>query len=153
MSLRRLQARIPKSELIDKCVLNGYALAFHKDSEKDGSGKCNIVVHEESIVYGALFEILECDLLVLDAYEGPGYDRKLIEVDLFSGGKILAHVYIANTIDPNIKPYTWYKHHVLAGAKELGLPLSYIEYIESFSAMPDSDTARSITELSIYEIS
>lgn len=151
MSIRRLQARIASSLFIDKCVLKDYALAFHKSSEKDGSGKCDIIVRENSLVYGALFEISESDLPILDGYEGAGYDRTMIQVARMSGEMVTAHVYIANVTDPDIQPYSWYKHHVIEGAKELALPSSYIASIQAVKAIPDKDVARSTLELSIYD--
>ena len=43
MSQRRLQARVPSATFLGIGILLGHALAFHKISKKDGSGKCDIV--------------------------------------------------------------------------------------------------------------
>ncbi|PUB91560.1 MAG: hypothetical protein DBP01_01735, partial [gamma proteobacterium symbiont of Ctena orbiculata] len=40
---------------------------------------------------------------------------------------VVAYTYYATFIDRTLKPYQWYKHHVLTGALEYGLPAPYID--------------------------
>ena len=40
--------------------------------------------------------------------------------------------------NPRLKPYTWYKKHVLVGAKEARLPPVYIKIIEEIKAKEES---------------
>ncbi|RQP69713.1 gamma-glutamylcyclotransferase [Burkholderia ubonensis] len=50
--------------------------------------------------------------------------------------------YIATNKQPGLRPYHWYKQHVLAGAQEAHLPASYIAAIERVESIEDTDSAR-----------
>ena len=152
MSCRRLQARVPSAERVSLGILDGHALAFHKISNIDFSAKCNIVAAENETVYGALFQIEQIELPVLDAYEGigKGYERRTIEVRDHLGQYVEAWTYMATSIDPSLRPYTWYKRHVLEGAREIKVPLEYLRLIEQVDAIEDPDPERASRELAIY---
>lgn len=152
MSRRRLQARVPSAQVLGMGVLAGHALAFHKFSERDGSGKCDIVASVNETVYGVLFRIPAAELPVLDAHEGNGhgYDRRVITLQNESGCAVEAWVYVATQIDPHTRAYRWYKHHVLEGAREAGLPAAYLQHIEAVATVADPDTDRASRELAIY---
>ena len=81
--------------------------------------------------------------LALDEAEGlrRGYDSKDVEV-AFDGATRKGSVYYATDIDPTLKPYTWYKAFVVAGAKEHELPDTYIERLAETDAMEDLDRKR-----------
>lgn len=149
MSQRRLQARVPSAEFLGIGILDSHALAFHKVSKKDGSGKCDIVNSENGTVYGALFKISETELPDLDDYEGngKGYERRIVKAQDHSGQHVEAWTYVTTNIDPSFRPYTWYKRHVLEGAREAELPMEYLRLIE---AKEDPDTERASRELAIY---
>jgi gamma-glutamylcyclotransferase len=151
MLRRRLQARVQSVDFCGVAVLSGYALAFHKVS-KDGSGKCDVISSTGGSVYGALFKVNEADLLKLDEYEGngKGYERRAVQVHELSGGIVDAHAYMATNIDPTLRPYTWYKRHVLEGAQDVGLPDAYLQIIRSAEAIEDPDIRRAARELAIY---
>src|SRR5699024_11701520 len=87
MSRRRLQARVPSARVLGTGILANHALAFHKFSGRDGSGKCDIVASDNATVYGVLFCIPAAELSVLDAYEGNGhgYDRCMVKLHEDSG--------------------------------------------------------------------
>ena len=152
MSRRRLQARAPSAEFLGIGVLACHALAFHKVSSKDGSGKCDIVPSASKTVYGVLFRLAEPELPQLDAHEGvgEGYERRRVSVQDDSRRQVRAWTDIATRIDPRVHPDTWYKRHVLEGAREARLPLAYVQRIEAAAAVDDPDTARVSRELAIY---
>jgi hypothetical protein len=101
---------------------------------------------------GVLYEINEIEKLALDRVEGlnHGYDEKAINVELTSGEVVSAVTYFATNTDPGLRPYTWYKRHVLEGAREANLPSEYTSVIEGISAIEDSDKLREASELAIY---
>src|ERR1019366_138296 len=72
---------------------------------------------------------------------GNGYEAKNAEV-VFNGAPRMASIYHATEIDPSLKPYTWYKAFVVAGAKEHDLPGMYIEQLVATDAMEDPDRKR-----------
>ena len=59
-------------------------------------------------------------------------------------------MYYATDIDPSLRPYHWYKRHVLIGARENNLPAEYIEHIEAIEAIDDPDKQRCSREIAIY---
>lgn len=152
MSQRRLRARVPSAEFLGIGILECHALAFHKISKKDGSGKCNIVKSDNAAVYGALFKISKAELSALDTYEGngKGYERRTIKVQNHLGQSVDAWTYVATNINPSLRPYPWYKRHVLEGAREINLPKEYLRLIETTEVMVDPDIERVSRELAIY---
>ncbi len=151
MSWRRFRNRVPAAKILGVATLKGHKLEFHKVSS-DGSGKCDIAESMTSEVLGVLFEFPHSEKGTLDRVEGlnPGYDEKVVEVHLDFNRKERATTYFATKVDPNIRPYTWYKRHVLEGAKEAKLPKFYIAAIEAVQAIQDTDSSREARELAIY---
>jgi len=133
--------------------LHKHRLKFHKVSN-DGSGKCDAQATEDSndYVFGVLYEISDNEKPALDRKEGlgAGYDEKEVEVVTTDGRTMKPVMYFATNIDFSCRPYTWYKNHVLIGAKENDLPEEYISKIEAVIADDDPDRARSERESSIY---
>ena len=152
MSSRRLQARVPSARAIGMAMLTGHRLVFHKPGRTDGSGKCDVVKSDAGEVWGVIFDIDVAEKLNLDRLEGlnHGYAEKTVTVTLKSGVRMDAVTYFAIKTDPNLKPFSWYKRHVLEGAREARLPHGYIEFLEQTSAMEDYNKEREAEELSIY---
>ena len=131
----------------ERGVLRCHCLAFHKVS-KDKSGKCDIVSSKESdVVWGRLYHIDDKEKELLDRHEGlgSGYDKKFVTVELDCGTHGLCHDLLIEDDtkkNPSLKPYTWYKKHVLVGAKESCLPPDYIKKIEEVKARKDCDKKR-----------
>ena len=61
-----------------------------------------------------------------------------------------AWMYYATRINNSLKPFHWYKDHVLIGARENGLPADYIAQIEAVESLDDPKPERHARELSIY---
>ena len=144
--------RVPSAKVIDIAELDAHKLAFHKPSSKDGSGKCDVVHSPQDKVLGVLFQIDAREKPILDCFEGlgHGYAEKTVGIRTEAGKITTAVTYYATKTDPQLKPYTWYKRHVLEGAKEAGLPASYVEAIENVGAIADSNKDREAKELAIY---
>jgi gamma-glutamylcyclotransferase len=137
--------RCPSAKPWGVAELPGYELKWHKISKKDGSGKCDIVrLDDQSAkVFGIVYEIDRAEIPALDRQEGlgKGYNKTEVEV-IFKGAPLAARTYEATNTDPTIKPYTWYRALVVAGAKEHGLPATYIAELEAAPANQDSDKNR-----------
>jgi hypothetical protein len=121
----------------------------------DGSAKCDAYETRDDrhSIIGVVFDLTESDKPMLDTYEGlgHGYDQKVVEVVTSSGHIIEAMTYYALIIDPALKPYHWYKQHVLRGAQEHGLPAKYTELIEGIDSLEDPDDSRHEREMAIYQ--
>lgn len=144
MPVRRIQARdrVPGARLIGTGRLAGYRLTWHKRSQ-DGSGKCNIVPAKGSVVHGVLYDIPESEKPALDRAEGlgHGYEEQTVIVET-EGGAREALAYVATDIDEGLRPYTWYKAFVVAGAREHDLPPDYVAALETCEATEDPDRSR-----------
>ncbi len=153
MSIIRIQDRVPSARPVVVAKLPKHKLRFHKVSI-DGSGKCDAEETEDpnDYVFGVLFDISDSEKPALDRKEGlgAGYNEKEVEVVTTDGRAMKSVMYFATNIDSSRRPYTWYKNHVLMGAKENGLPEEYISKIEAVIADDDPDRERSECELSIY---
>ena len=152
MSSARLRDRVPSARFVAVAILPAHRLRFHKVS-RDNSGKCDAEETEnpDDRVYGVVYEIANEEKPDLDRKEGLGfgYDEKVVEV-ITEQGKLNILMYFATRVNSSLKPYCWYKEHVLIGAREHGLPPEYIAQIEAIEAVEDPDVTRGERELAIY---
>lgn len=153
MSLARLRERAPSARRIATCLLGGHALRFHK-AGRDGSGKCDAYATGDpgDAVMGALFAICAGHKPALDAAEGlgAGYEEKVVLLQDALGNRTEAVTYYATAIDESLRPYYWYKNHVLIGARESALPPSYIARIDRVDTWRDPDPLREARQLAIH---
>lgn len=153
MSTPRLAARLDFVKHVDVAVLDGHRLAFHKVGT-DGSAKCDAfrTGAPADAVIGVVFQIEAHEKPVLDRIEGlgSGYAQKQVCVTSRGDEQLDAFLYQATHIDRALKPFAWYKRHVLHGAREHGLPADYIRNIEQTESMTDPDAGRHAAEMSIY---
>ncbi len=91
------------------------------------------------MVWGVLYRIDCAEKADLDRIEGlgVGYDEHEVVVATATG-EIAARTYRArpNAVNATLRPRQWYKAHVLDGAREHGLPASYVAMIEDVEAVP-----------------
>lgn len=157
MSSLRLLDRISSAQFFAIAKLNCHLLKYHKVST-DGSGKCDIHQTENSddFVLGVVYQVDKIELPKLhrcEGYPNGGYDLKSVTLTLVGSPSIEAITYFAkeSSIDSELEPYTWYKTHVLAGAKEYGLDCEYVTKFIDIEAIEDSDYERHEKEMSIYD--
>ena len=154
MSSKRLRDRVKSAEPKERAILRCHRLEFHKKG-KDKSGKCDIVLSSAAdAVWGRVYHINCKEKETLDCFEGlgRGYFEKYVTVELDCGSTVQAVTYYANPkkTKHGLKPYTWYKRHVLKGAKEAHLPPEYIKRIKAIYAKEDCCKEREAKELKIY---
>ncbi len=154
MSEKRLKARLKKIKKIGIGILYEHKLLFHKTG-KDKSGKCDAFYtgNKDDFIYGVLYEIDDSDKKVLDDIEGlgSGYNDKKVLIKMLKGEVAEAFTYYAISIQKGLKPFKWYKNHVLVGALENNLPKQYIEFIKNVESIPDLNKHREYIETSIYD--
>lgn len=153
MSVKRLRARVPSAQFRAVAELLRHELKFHKIGQ-DGSAKCDAAETGEPghVVLGVVFELNRSEKSVLDLKEGlgRGYEEKVVVVS--GEGEIMeAVMYYATRIDPLLKPFHWYKEHVLRGAGENGLPEQYVQMIVGVESVVDFDFGRHEEEMEIYK--
>ena len=151
MSTRRLRERTPSARPLGIASLAGHRLMWHKLG-RDGSAKCDIHQTGRSAdrVWGVLFEIAEIDRPQLDRAEGlgNGYEHKQVSVQA-TEGLVVAGAYFATHIDASLQPYDWYLAFVLHGAREHGLPQSYLNELSRVEAVIDADADRRESNLAL----
>jgi hypothetical protein len=154
LSTLRLCTRVYSAQLVGKGQLLGHQLLFHKIG-RDGSAKCNAYYtgREKDILPGTIYKIDPKHKINLDRAEGlgKGYEIKDVRILMTDGRLIEAFTYFATRIASDIKPFNWYREHVLAGAREHSFPDHYINKIASVRVEEDSDAQRTEMELSIYK--
>ena len=154
MSYARIRARVPHVEKIGAYRLVEHTLRFHMPS-KDGSGKCDAFFtgNEEDFVLGVVYDIDEQSKAILDDIEGLGtsYLEKEVQLISLSGEPLTARTYYANQINKRLKPYFWYRYHVLTGARESAMPEEYIQHLEQLACMMDPDRQREQEQHSVYQ--
>jgi hypothetical protein len=148
MSSTRIRKRCPSAVPVDTVYITGYKFLFNKVS-KDGSGKGNVVRtnSENDKVWGVVFEIRNEEKQLLDKAEGKGrgYVEQTITVTNSEGVHFEVQIYLAidsTYLNNVLGPFDWYKEHCVRGAKEFKLPAAYIEYLETFNSLADTDTDR-----------
>jgi gamma-glutamylcyclotransferase (GGCT)/AIG2-like uncharacterized protein YtfP len=154
MATPRLGARLDRVEFVDVATLRGHRLAFHMAGD-DGSAKCDAFYTGEptDTVIGVVFRIEAREKPLLDSIEGlgVGYAQKQVRVTARQGGRLEAFTYCAMRIADGLRPFAWYRGHVLHGAGEHGLPADYIRGIEAVEAVADPDAGRHAAEMAIYD--
>lgn len=153
LSTPRLLARVSSARIVTRAQLVRHTLEFHKQG-RDGSAKCDAYATEraEDVVHGAVFRLPTADKAILDVHEGlgNGYEQKWVTLLTPNGTTLEALTYYASVIDPALRPFDWYRQHVLFGAREQGLPAEYIAGIEAVAAITDPNPARRARELAVY---
>jgi gamma-glutamylcyclotransferase len=153
MSSPRLAGRVPSARALGVATLDGYRLAFHKRSV-DGSGKCDALFtgDSEDLMYGVVYRMDQRHRVELDRVEGLGwgYVHAEVEVSPLNADSVRALTYTAVAIDSRLRPYDWYRHHVIAGALEHGLPAPYVATIRAVECVEDPDPGRAEREMGIY---
>ena len=142
----RVAGRAPGAVALRPAQLSGFELRWHKRSV-DGSGKCSIQpsTFSASVVHGVLYRLPLASKPKLDQVEGLGVGYTEVPVRVHSGPHIseaLTYVATPTHVDESLKPYSWYKRLVVAGAVAQGLPPDYIDSLRTVVSLPDPDVER-----------
>lgn len=137
----RIHERVPSVRHEGIGRLCGYRLLWDKCG--GGSGKCRVqaVADPTVSVWGRMYEFEAAELGSLDRAEGLGveYERVQVTIRTETGDDLEAMTYFALRLDPEAKPFDWYKGFVVEGARECGLPAEYVAELEAVESLPDPD--------------
>jgi hypothetical protein len=75
----------------------------------------------------------------------------MVSVEDGNGNAFEALIYCALRIDNTLKPFSWYLHHVIFGAKKANISADYIAAIENVQCIEDPNQQRELKELAIYK--
>ena len=75
---------------------------------------------------------------------GSGYEEKSITLKDCTGQTYEASTYFASQQhkDAALRPYSWYIHFVIEGAKQHGLPADYVSFLERVESSEDQNRGR-----------
>ena len=149
----RLRARVETIRVVTTATLKGHRLMFHKIGD-DGSGKCDAYFTGDTsdLVHGVVYELDPAGKSVLDRIEGVGSGYEVKQIQVESEGQLLSvftYVVQAAYMNAEMKPFHWYKHFVVAGAKQNGFPEEYIASLEQTASVSDPDHKRGKTNAQI----
>ena len=117
-------------------ILEGYSLIFNKASKNIGEGYANIIPKNNSIVYGAIYEVSEDSLRNLDIFEGVNsghYYRKTLPLKKRNGKIVNVITYIAcpEKVKNGINPTRKYLEHFIV-SKDLLPTEYYAKFVETY---------------------
>ena len=148
----RLRRRVPSATSIGTCRIDGWAVRWHKRSNVDGSGKCNLVRSTDaSSAFLAVYRITPRDRSELDRCEGLGQGYDQIDLELPGFGRCFAYAAAGSHIDDSLLPYDWYREMVVLGCRANGFPAAYTAQLARQAALPDSNRRRRRRQWTIVE--
>jgi gamma-glutamylcyclotransferase len=142
---RHFGHRPPAMKSGKPAILDNYRLCFPIFSEYWGGGIADIVYDPGKYVSGALFDLSEAEMKILDQkverkLDGSGKEvgvYKRIEVKIAPLGKaepVMATTYQGTNVERyNIPPTQHYMDLVIQGAYSYGLSMMWVSYLQSFS--------------------
>lgn len=133
--------RAPSAQALVTGYVTGRRLVFDKVG-RDGTAKCDCELTglESDRIYGVVFSVELGDRAKLDRIEGVGMGYELATVEVITEAEVFkAWTYVATMKDGTLRPYHWYKQHVLHGAREARLPDAYIRLIEQIESIDTPD--------------
>jgi len=131
----QMQKRCPSSRFVCAARLPGYQFGITRHSRLRDCGTANVFPVIGKDVWGAVYDVSDDDLMVMDGFE-DGYRREILAVDPRGAGRqpIQVLVYLAEIEKPVPLPSAEYKRLILQGAKRWQLPASYLAMLEALDA-------------------
>ncbi len=135
LSSRQMLFRCPGATALGPARLDGYRLAFTRPSRRWGGNAADILPDRLSHVWGVAWDVSGAHLESLDRFEGVAsgaYQR--IDVSLSTDSAELAAIaYAVVAPEEDGRPSSRYLHTILEGAREHGLPASWLAHLASFA--------------------
>ncbi len=136
MHPEEMAQRCVSARLVGSARLPDHRLAFTRRSVRNypGSGVADLLHAPGETVWGALYEVGEQDLAVLDHKEAAGqaYERVLVNVLSRDGSPVEAIAYtVIEKADPEVSPSARYITELVEGAHACALPDDYVALLES----------------------
>jgi gamma-glutamylcyclotransferase len=135
LNWRQMQRRCPSSRFICVARLPDYRFGITRHSRLRNCGTANVVAAKGQDVWGAVYEVCDEDLTILDSFE-DGYRRQILPVFGLNREEVPlnALVYVAELELDVPLPNAEYKRLILEGAKHWNLPSLYLSLLEAIEA-------------------
>jgi gamma-glutamylcyclotransferase len=131
----QMQKRCPSSRFICAARLTGYQFGITRHSRLRHCGTANVIPATGNEVWGAVYDVSDADLIVMDGFE-DGYRREILSVEPMADNlrPIQVLVYIAEIEKHVPLPSAEYKRVMIEGAKHWQLPAPYLAMLENIKA-------------------
>ncbi|MPZ76474.1 MAG: hypothetical protein GEU77_08110 [Deltaproteobacteria bacterium] len=131
----QMQRRCPSSRFVCVARLPDYQFGITRHSRLRNCGTANVFPAAGQEVWGAVYDVCDKDLGLLDGFE-DGYRREILPVYGLGDGQspINVLVYVAELELDVPLPNAEYRRLVLEGAKHWNLPLLYLSMLEKIQA-------------------
>jgi gamma-glutamylcyclotransferase len=135
----QMQRRCPSSRFICAARLPGYQFGITRHSRLRDCGTANVFLAPGKEVWGAVYDVSDADLIVMDDFE-DGYRREILSVDPIGNNRQPIHVlvYVAEIENQVPLPSAEYKRFILQGARHWQLPASYLAMLEAIDAAQET---------------
>ncbi len=137
MSWPQMHKRCPSSRFVCAARLDNYQFGITRHSRLRDCGTANVFPVKGEAVWGAVYDVSDADLMVMDGFE-DGYRREILTVNPIDNGEkpIDVLVYVAE-IESNVPlPNAEYKRLILDGARHWRLPQMYLSMLETIQTHP-----------------
>jgi gamma-glutamylcyclotransferase len=134
-----MQQRCPSSRFICAARLSGYRFGITRHSRLRDCGTANVFPATGNDVWGAVYDVSDADLIVMDGFE-DGYRREILSVKPIGDNRQPIHVlvYVAEIERHVPLPSAEYKRLILQGARHWELPASYLAMLEAIDTAQES---------------
>jgi gamma-glutamylcyclotransferase (GGCT)/AIG2-like uncharacterized protein YtfP len=132
---------VPGARFVGPGRLDGYRLALNRRSIRWQAGVLDIVPEPGSEVWGALYELGEKQLELIDVKEGAGSSYRRIDVELDLGTAVAYEVIEKEPVE--VPPSPAYRAVVLEGARERQLPSYWLRELDRRLAPGEAGTTES----------
>jgi len=132
MDVDQMEQRCPGAEVMGRCQLEHYELAFTRFSPKRQCGVLDVIKKKGSVVWGVLYKITMNELKILDGFEAgtlQGYQRIKVEVLFDENKNLTAWTYIVVNKNEVHAPNLQYWHHLFRGSQDFSFPRTYQKMI------------------------
>ena len=139
MNSEQMRGRCPTARFQTIAHLDGFKLAFPRESKAWGGGVASAVPDPTGQVWGVIYKISDAEQPVLDRHEGFSTQRPALANDYQrvekrvvgkDGTPIKVLTYVANNQPNPPLPSARYVALLVAGAKHFQLPPEYIALLE-----------------------
>lgn len=128
----QMQRRCPSSRFITIAKLPDYEFGITRHSRLRDCGTANVFPVIGREVWGAVYDVSDADLIVMDGFE-DGYRRENLSVYAPDNSvqPLRVLVYVADIEREVPPPNPEYKRLILEGARHWNIPGSYIAMLET----------------------
>ena len=140
----RLGKRLRSARPVAKVSLPGHRLEFNKlGGDASGKGNLRRTGNPDDVAFAVVYSIDARQKPLLDRIEGPGYSVHWWTVAVGKRRR-RCFVYLADedAVDPDLRPYDWYRDLIWGGAVFHGFPAAYVREIGEQTATPDPSLPR-----------